>query len=51
MVEIRKERERLLKGIEEEIEKLERKKVKTVDYKNRIEELKKEAKKLKKELQ
>lgn len=44
------ERRKLLKGIEEEIEKLEKQKDELPDYENRIAELKKEANKLRKEL-
>ena len=45
-----KERRRLLEGIEEEIIKLEKQKDKLPDYENRVAELKKEANKLKIEL-
>ena len=45
-----KERTRMLKGIEEEIEKLEKQKDEPPDYENRVAELKKEANKLRKEL-
>lgn len=45
-----KDRARMLKGIEEEIEKLDKQKDKLPDYANRIAELNKEAKTLRKEL-
>ncbi len=45
-----KERRKLLKGIEEEIEKLEKQKDKFPDYENRITELQKEAKALRKDI-
>ena len=45
-----KERKRLLKWIEEEIEKLEKQKDELPDYANRMTELQKEAKALKEEL-
>jgi len=44
------ERERMLRGIEEEIEKLNKQKDELPDYENRIEELEKEAKALRKDL-
>jgi len=45
-----KERKRMLKGIEEEIERLGKQENKTSDYQNKIEELKKEAETLREEL-
>jgi len=49
-MDLKKERERMLKGIEEEIEKLKKQKDEIPDYDNRVKELKKEANKLRKEL-
>jgi len=49
-MDIKEERERMLKGIEDEIKELEKNKEKYSDYENRINELKKEAEKLKKEI-
>ena len=46
----KKERERMLRGIEEEIETLGKQKKDLPDYENRVTELKKEADRLKKEL-
>ena len=49
-MDVKKERLRLLKGIEEEINNLEKQKDKFPDYENRIAELRKETQELKKEL-
>ncbi len=49
-LEEQKERRRMLKGIEEEIENLEKKKDELPDYDNQVAELKKEASRLKEEL-
>ena len=46
-----KDRVRMLKGIEEEIKKLDKQKDELPDYENRVAELKKEANKLRKELE
>ncbi len=50
-MDIKKERERVLKGIEEEIEKLEKNKEQYPDFDNRMRELKKEAEELRKEIE
>ena len=50
MISKMNERERMLRGIEEEIEKLNKQKDELPDYENRIEELEKEAKALRKDL-